>query len=147
MAAGWLPMAVTGIVRTEPGTATAGQTPGRPPFPHGKAGAKSTIPTAPLSEVRAPLRYAMASLGMPGTLTVTGMASAVSDRPGMTKEQELWAVALWVEKHHGPDGPRYIAEQVSRLALEGDEGGVLMWRGVAERFDALYCSELPHGTC
>jgi hypothetical protein len=52
-------------------------------------------------------------------------------------DQELWAVALWVEKHRGADGPRYIAEQIGRLALEGDEAGVEMWRKVAERFDQL----------
>lgn len=34
----------------------------------------------------------------------------------MTPEQELWAVALWVEKHHGLNGPDHIAEQVTRLA-------------------------------
>jgi len=46
-------------------------------------------------------------------------------------------MALWVEKHHGEDGPAYIAKEVERLALEGDDEGVAMWRQVAERFDAL----------
>ena len=42
----------------------------------------------------------------------------------MTQEQEIWAVALWVEKHHGDLGPVYIAEQIGRLALARDEAGV-----------------------
>ena len=59
----------------------------------------------------------------------------------MTRDQELWGMALWVEKQHGPDGPAFIAEQVRRLALQGDVGGVSMWRAVAERFDALQEAE------
>ncbi|QDM41341.1 hypothetical protein [Altererythrobacter sp. TH136] len=55
----------------------------------------------------------------------------------MTRDKELWAVALWVERTHGEYGPQYIAEQIGRLALEGDEGGIAMWRSVAERFDQL----------
>lgn len=55
----------------------------------------------------------------------------------MTREQEMWGVALWVEKRHGADGPRFIAEQVGRLALAGEAEGVAMWRGIAERFQAL----------
>ena len=55
----------------------------------------------------------------------------------MTRDQELWGIALWVEKQHGPDGPRFIAEQVGRLAIAGEADGVTLWRGVAERFDQL----------
>jgi hypothetical protein len=55
----------------------------------------------------------------------------------MTRDQELWGVALWVEKQHGADGPRWIAEQVGRLALANDADGVAMWRAVAERFEQL----------
>ena len=55
----------------------------------------------------------------------------------MTREQELWGVALWVEKQHGPDGGRFIAEQVGRLAIAGEAEGVSMWRAAAERFQAL----------
>src|SRR5690606_38885047 len=39
-----------------------------------------------------------------------------------TPEQEIWAVALWVERHHGNRRPVYIAEQIGRLALHGDDG-------------------------
>lgn len=55
----------------------------------------------------------------------------------MTRDQELWGVALWVEKAHGAAGPTHIAEQITRLARDGDEQGVTMWRTVAERFDQV----------
>jgi hypothetical protein len=53
------------------------------------------------------------------------------------REHELWTLALWVEKHHASDGPNHIAEQVTRLAQEGDFEGVAMWQSVTERYDAL----------
>jgi hypothetical protein len=53
------------------------------------------------------------------------------------REQELWACALWVETHQGDQGPRYIGEQVTRLALEGNAAGVETWRAIADRYDAL----------
>ena len=55
----------------------------------------------------------------------------------MTEEQEIWAVALWVEKHHGDRGSVYIAEQVGRLVLAGDEAGVAMWKKIAARYSEL----------
>lgn len=55
----------------------------------------------------------------------------------MTRDQELWGVALWLERAHGDRGPEHIAAEVSRLAAEGDENGVAMWRSVAERYDQL----------
>ena len=55
----------------------------------------------------------------------------------MTPEQHVWAVALWVEKHHGTHGPGYIAEQIGRLALAGDEAGVAMWKKIAARYNEL----------
>ena len=55
----------------------------------------------------------------------------------LTRDQELWGIALWVEKNHGDDGPSYIASQVERLALKGDEAGVAMWLRVADRFKQL----------
>jgi hypothetical protein len=55
----------------------------------------------------------------------------------LTRDQELWAVALWVEKNYGDEGAHYIATQVERLALEEDGGGVSMWREVVSRFGQL----------
>ena len=59
----------------------------------------------------------------------------------VTRERELWALALWVEKHHGANGPRFIAEKVGKLALEGEQGGVDLWREVARRYDSLQMAE------
>ena len=57
----------------------------------------------------------------------------------LNRDQELWAVALWVEKNHGEEGPAYIAQQIQRLSNEGDEAGIATWKTVAERFDQLNC--------
>lgn len=59
------------------------------------------------------------------------------------REQELWACALWVEKHHGLEGPACIAEQVTRLATAGDSEGAATWRAIAERYDALVMGASP----
>ena len=55
----------------------------------------------------------------------------------MTHDQELWAVALLAEEHHGPDGRRISAEQVGRLALAGKAAGITLWPGIVERHTAL----------
>jgi len=52
-------------------------------------------------------------------------------------------VALWVDKHHGADGPRHIAEQIGRLALEGDGGGIALWKKVAARLSELQRVKRP----
>jgi hypothetical protein len=54
-----------------------------------------------------------------------------------TREKEIWAIALWVEKHHGDEGDFYIAQQMDRLLAEGELDGMAMWRQVAERFEKL----------
>lgn len=55
----------------------------------------------------------------------------------MTCDQELWGVALWVEKTHGENGTHFIEQQVARLATDGDHNGIEMWRAVAERYNQL----------
>lgn len=55
----------------------------------------------------------------------------------MTRDQELWAIALWVEKNHGDGAADYIGQQVRRLALQGAQDGIDLWLAVADRFDAL----------
>lgn len=52
----------------------------------------------------------------------------------MNRDRELWAMALWVERHHGADGIRYIADQIERNAAAGENGGVALWRAVEKRF-------------
>lgn len=55
----------------------------------------------------------------------------------LTRDQELWGIALWVEKAHGDNGWFHIAQQQDRLLAAGDFGGVAMWRVVGERYDQL----------
>lgn len=46
-------------------------------------------------------------------------------------------MALWVERHHGDDGPAFIRETIARLQQEGEVGGMELWREVSERFEQL----------
>ena len=55
----------------------------------------------------------------------------------MTRDEELWGVALWVERMHGSEGPAHIEAQIARLASCGELAGVKMWRSVGQRFDQL----------
>ena len=55
----------------------------------------------------------------------------------MTREQEIWGIALWVEKNHGEAGPTFIAEQIGRLATLRDDEGISLWRDVARRYAQL----------
>ena len=55
----------------------------------------------------------------------------------LTREQELWGMALWVEKHHGESGWLFIAQQQDRLLAERDFEGMKLWRSVGERFKQL----------
>ena len=55
----------------------------------------------------------------------------------LNRDQELWAMALWVEKHHGKDGWLHIAQQQDRLLRQNDFVGVEMWKEVSQRFDKL----------
>jgi hypothetical protein len=55
----------------------------------------------------------------------------------LTRDEELWGIALWVEKHHGDRGNDFIAERISDLENSGEHGGVQLWRQIAERFSQL----------
>lgn len=55
----------------------------------------------------------------------------------ITREQEIWGIALWVEKNHGQLGAKFIAEQIGRLAVSGEAEGIRLWTEVARRFDKL----------
>lgn len=55
----------------------------------------------------------------------------------MTRDQEIWGIALWVEKTHGANGWFYIAQQLDRLITEGVFDGLSLWQAVQERFEAL----------
>jgi len=55
----------------------------------------------------------------------------------LTRDQEIWGIALWVEKNHGEGGSKFISEQIDRLATAGDDEGIALWREVARRYEQL----------
>lgn len=55
----------------------------------------------------------------------------------MTPDQERWAEALAIERMHGADAPRWIAERVAALASAGDLAGVTRFREIAGKLDQL----------
>lgn len=55
----------------------------------------------------------------------------------MTRDQEIWGIALWVKTNHGESGQKFIAEQIGRLATGGDDEGISLWREVARRYEEL----------
>jgi hypothetical protein len=52
-------------------------------------------------------------------------------------DRELWACALQVERQHGKDAPRFVAERIGALAVAGDQAGVATWKAIAQRLDRL----------
>jgi hypothetical protein len=55
----------------------------------------------------------------------------------MNPDQERYAEALAIERLHGPDAPRWIAERIGALALAGDVAGVARFQEIAIRLDQL----------
>lgn len=55
----------------------------------------------------------------------------------MTHDQERWAEALAIEQRYGEDAPRWIAERVGAMAIEGNWEGVVRFRDIASRLDQL----------
>lgn len=47
------------------------------------------------------------------------------------------AEALAIQKLHGDDAPRWIAERIGALALAGDADGVARFQAIAGRMDEL----------
>lgn len=52
----------------------------------------------------------------------------------ISRDQELWALALWVEREHGD---RFIAERVLHFEETGEVGGQELWIQVARRYVEL----------
>ena len=75
-------------------------------------------------------------LGLPKRKAVTN-ANDDGAIVSVTREQELWAMALWVDREHGEDDERFITERVLHFDAIGDEGGKLLWMDVARRFVEL----------
>lgn len=59
--------------------------------------------------------------------------------------RQRWACALEVERQHGEDAPRFIAERIGALALAGDWTGVTTWRAIAGCLDQLRKPSVQEG--
>ena len=55
----------------------------------------------------------------------------------VSRDQGLFAIALMIERQHGTDGPRVIAERIGAFVLAGETGAVELWRAVAARYEGL----------
>ena len=55
----------------------------------------------------------------------------------LTRDQELWGMALWVEKHHGDAGHEFIASKIDQLTRAGEEEGAKLWQEVAHCLEQL----------
>ena len=55
----------------------------------------------------------------------------------MEKHQEVWVEALWVDQHKGSEGPQFIANQITALALKNDQAGINRWKKIAAAYDQL----------
>lgn len=53
------------------------------------------------------------------------------------EDRMRWAEALAIERLHGRDAPRWIAERIGALAVEGDLAGVERFREIARRYERL----------
>lgn len=64
----------------------------------------------------------------------------------MTRAKEIWAMALWVEKHHAADGHDVIASRVAALEDEDEHEGAASWHAVGKRYAQLRTGIIPiHG--
>jgi hypothetical protein len=55
----------------------------------------------------------------------------------ISREQEIWAVALWVDREHGEEAEQFIAEKILHVEDLGDLGGRDLWSQVARRYVEL----------
>ena len=55
----------------------------------------------------------------------------------VTCEQEIWALALSVERKHGENAASYIAERVAAFERSGPPKAVALWRQVQRRYAQL----------
>ncbi|MGB7407277.1 MAG: hypothetical protein WA908_02130 [Pontixanthobacter sp.] len=55
----------------------------------------------------------------------------------ISRDRELWGMALWVERKHGSDGLNHIHEKIESLKASGEHDGVELWIEVAMRYEQL----------
>ncbi|OBX18979.1 hypothetical protein A9995_09610 [Erythrobacter sp. QSSC1-22B] len=55
----------------------------------------------------------------------------------VTRKQEIWALALWVERTHGDHGDTFIAERLAHFEAAGSPQAVALWEQVANGYSQL----------
>lgn len=55
----------------------------------------------------------------------------------ISRAQEIWAMALWVDREHGEDAEQFIAEKVLHFESVDDRGGQDLWMNIARRYVEL----------
>ena len=63
----------------------------------------------------------------------------------MTRDQELWACALAIERQHGDGAFLHAAMEIDRLDAEGERKAAGVWGEVLKRIESLESRETPHG--
>ena len=59
----------------------------------------------------------------------------------LTRDTELWACALAIEREHGPAAFLHAAMQIDVLDSQGAREAAAVWRDVLTRLDALEAGE------
>lgn len=62
-------------------------------------------------------------------------------RLDLTRDQEIWAITLWVDRTHGDNGWMHIAMEQDRLLAEGELDGVALWREVQRWWEELQAAK------
>ena len=52
-------------------------------------------------------------------------------------------MALQVERKHGSDAARYVAERIGVAAISGEKGGLELWKAVAIKLESLTANGKP----
>ena len=55
----------------------------------------------------------------------------------LTRDQELWACALAIERQHGEAAFLHAAMEIDRLDAEGERDAAGVWREVLKRLEVL----------
>ena len=55
----------------------------------------------------------------------------------MSRDQELWACALEVERQHGRAAFLHASMEIDRLDADGERDAAAVWREVLKRIEAL----------
>lgn len=55
----------------------------------------------------------------------------------LTRDAELWACALAIEREHGGRAFLHAAMQIDALDAQGDREAAAVWRGVLKRLELL----------